>query len=312
MSSSINPIPIYGMCMTIACQRYCQSFSPRYTVDTVTCAHCCCKDFSHVVNGYVFNNVFTATNNVFHFSTNVDNNNKHATDYDDEETERLYSFSSSNSNSNSGYKRSDVRTPYTGPSIGGSSFSKSLNRTAPLYNIPKHQIQRGQRDDFSLSKRAKKYSSIKEKLLTIVLMDSRRLSKSNRVPNGVAEYAELRKNFQIIDYVTLTTSEAFDNMLGANSFSENWGSYFIYHRHGKLSLIPSAGYCFLNWPTIDILSALNQSKELFVAECCFEDEREIFGLDDNYTHCMIPKVLPKTLPSSFLASNEDDEAELSD
>ena len=99
MSSSINPIPIYGMCMTIACQRYCQFFSPRYTVDTVTCAHCCCKDFSHVVNGYVFNNVFTATNNVFHFSTNVDNNNKHATDYDDEETERLYSFSSSNSNS---------------------------------------------------------------------------------------------------------------------------------------------------------------------------------------------------------------------
>jgi hypothetical protein len=42
-------------------------------------------------------------------------------------------------------------------------------------------------------------------------MNSRRISKSIRVPNGVAEYAELRKNFQIIDYVTLTTSEAFDN-----------------------------------------------------------------------------------------------------
>ena len=112
--------------------------------------------------------------------------------------------------------------------------------------------------------------------------------------------------------MTLTTSEAFDNMLGSNSFSESWGSYFIYHRHGKLSLIPSAGYCFLNWPTTDILSALNQSKELFITECCFEDEREIFGLDDNYANCMIPKVLPKTHPSSFLASNEDDEAELSD
>ena len=89
----------------------------------------------------------------------------------------------------SGYRRSDVRTPYTGPSIGGSSFSKSLNRSAPLYNVPKHQIQRRQRDDCSLSKRAKKYSLIKEKLLTIVLMNSRRISKSIRVPNGVAEYA---------------------------------------------------------------------------------------------------------------------------
>ena len=52
--------------------------------------------------------------------------------------------------------------------------------------------------------------------------DSRHISKSNRVPNGVAEYAELRKNFQIIDYVTLTTSEAFDNILGSNSFSESF------------------------------------------------------------------------------------------
>jgi len=84
--------------------------------------------------------------------------------------------------------------------------------------LPKHQIQRDQRDDCSLSKRAKNYSLIKEKLLTIVLMNSRR----NRVPNGVAEYAELRKNFQIIDYVTLTTSEAFDNILGSNSFSESF------------------------------------------------------------------------------------------
>ncbi len=47
-------------------------------------------------------------------------------------------------------------------------------------------------------------------------------SRRNRVPNGVAEYAELRKNFQIIDYVTLTTSEAFDNILGSNSFSESF------------------------------------------------------------------------------------------
>jgi hypothetical protein len=86
--------------------------------------------------------------------------------------------------SNSGYKRSDVRAPYTGPSIGGGSYSKCLNRSALLYNVPKHQIQRDQRDDCSLSKRAKKYSLIKEKLLTIVLMNSRR----NRVPNGVAEY----------------------------------------------------------------------------------------------------------------------------
>jgi hypothetical protein len=76
-------------------------------------------------------------------------------------------------------------------------------------------------------------------------------------------------------------------MLGSNSFSESWGSYFIYHRHSKLSLIPSAGYYFLNWPTADILSALNQSKELFITACCFEDEREIFGLDD----CMIYDML---------------------
>jgi hypothetical protein len=113
--------------------------------------------------------------------------------------------------------------------------------------------------------------------VSIIFLESRRLSKDVRVPNGPADYAELRKHHQIIDDATLSTADAFDNLLGYNQFAEDWGSYFFYFRCGRMLLTPSDGYYFINWPTSDIVTAFNQAKKIVVTEHCFEEEAVLFG-----------------------------------
>ena len=301
------PQPVYGMCMSHTCRLFCMFFVPRRTADNEVCANCCCKDFNHLVNGYVYNNVFTAINN--HIIVQPDTADVSSMNDNEIERESIYSMPSTKPNSCSGYIRSvssDVRTPYSGPSVG-SSFSNNSSRTIPAYRIPKHKIERGQRDDTMHQKKSKKYSSMKEKHVSIIFLESRRLSKGVRVPNGPADYAELRKHHQIIDDATLSTADAFDNLLGHNQFAEDWGSYFFYFRCGRMSLTPSAGYCFLNWPTSDIVTAFNQAKEIFVTEHCFEEEAVLFGLDESFSHCTITKAFPKADRSNFLLQDDKDD-----
>ena len=299
-----SPKPVFGMCMNVGCLSMCYSFSPR-SFDIHTCDHCLCKNFNHLVDGYIYDDSFIPTKNSFQHqyvhsvpATVIKG-----------ETERTYSMSSTRLNGNSGYvgsysSSSVVSTPYTGDSVAKCYNPSSSGQFNSYPNVTKNNIERGLRDDSTHGKRSRKYSAIKEKHVTIILLASRRLSKHHHLPITTVDFALYKKNNQIIEDYTLSTVESFDNLLGSNTFASDWTSYFFYDRCGKMSLTTS-GYCFQNWPTSDILSAFNQTKELFVTECCFVEELPLFGLTSDFNHCAIDKVAVHS--SAFLASDAEDD-----
>jgi len=148
----------------------------------------------------------------------------------------MYSLSSTKPNSMLGFNgsgSSSVSTPYIGESLGKIHNSSASTMYKAYPNVARNNIERGQRDDSTSVKKSRKYSSLKEKHVMIILLGSRRLNKFDRLPTSALDYALFKKNNQIIDDYTLTTAESFDNLLGSNNFSCEWTSYFFYDRRGN-------------------------------------------------------------------------------